>query len=71
MKTMSATIQIDAQPEAACAVMTGPDSCQEWNPLFAEAFGQVAGGRTFARTEAGFGMLHWPSPSGHRKDDGI
>ena len=58
MKTVSATIQIDAPPEAADAVMNGPDRCHEWNALFPEASGQTADGRTFACTESGFGMLH-------------
>jgi hypothetical protein len=71
MNTAAATIEIGASPEAACAVLTGPGRCQEWNPLFPGAFGQVAAGRTLARAEAGFGMLHGPSTGGHREDGGI
>ncbi|MGD0555599.1 MAG: SRPBCC domain-containing protein [Streptosporangiaceae bacterium] len=44
MKTMSATIQIDAPPEAVWAVLTDLSSYPEWNPLFREASGQVAVG---------------------------
>jgi hypothetical protein len=44
MKTMSATIQIDAPPEAVWAVLTDLARYPEWNPLFREAAGQVAVG---------------------------
>ena len=44
MKTVSATIQIDAPPEAVWAVLTDLGRYQEWNPLFREASGQVAVG---------------------------
>ena len=44
MKTMSATIQIDAPPEAVWAVLTDLGRYPEWNPLFREASGQVAAG---------------------------
>jgi hypothetical protein len=44
MKTMSATIQIDARPEAVWAVLTDLGRYQDWNPLFREASGQVAVG---------------------------
>lgn len=44
MKTISATIQIDAPPEAVWAVLTDLSSYPEWNPLFREASGQVAVG---------------------------
>jgi hypothetical protein len=44
MKTMSATIQIDAPPEAVWAVLTDLSRYPEWNPLFREASGQVAAG---------------------------
>ena len=44
MKTMSATIQIDAPPEAVWAALTDLDRYPEWNPLFREASGQVAAG---------------------------
>ena len=44
MKTMSATIQIDAPPETVWAVLTDLDRYQDWNPLFREASGQVAVG---------------------------
>jgi hypothetical protein len=44
MKTMSATVQIDATPEAVSAVLTDLGRYSEWNPLFREASGQVAAG---------------------------
>ncbi len=44
MKTMSATIQIDASPTAVWAVLTDLGRYPEWNPLFPEASGQVAVG---------------------------
>ena len=44
MKTVSATIQIDAPPEAVWAVLTDLGRYPEWNPLFREASGQVAVG---------------------------
>ena len=44
MKTMSATIQIDAPPETVWAVLTDLGGYQDWNPLFREASGQVAVG---------------------------
>jgi hypothetical protein len=44
MKTMSATIQIDAPPEAVWELLTDLGSYREWNPLFAEASGHVAVG---------------------------
>ena len=44
MKTMSATIQIDAGPEAVWAALTDLGRYPEWNPLFREASGQVAVG---------------------------
>jgi hypothetical protein len=44
MKTVSATIQIGAPPEAVWAVLTDLDRYQDWNPLFREASGQVAVG---------------------------
>jgi hypothetical protein len=44
MKTVSATIQIDAPPEAVWAVLTDLGRYREWNPLFREASGQVAAG---------------------------
>lgn len=44
MKTMSATIQIDAPPEAVWAALTDLGRYPEWNPLFREASGQVAVG---------------------------
>jgi hypothetical protein len=45
MKTMSATIHIDAPPTAVWAVLTDLSRYPEWNPLFREASGQVATGR--------------------------
>ena len=44
MKTMSATIQIDAPPQAVWAILTDLGRYAEWNPLFREASGQVAVG---------------------------
>lgn len=44
MKTMSATIHIDAPPQAVWAVLTDLGRYPEWNPLFREASGQVAAG---------------------------
>jgi hypothetical protein len=44
MKTMSATIQIDAPPLAVWAILTDLGRYPEWNPLFREASGQVAVG---------------------------
>ncbi len=45
MKTMSATIQIDAPPMAVWAVLTDLSRYPEWNPLFREASGEVAVGK--------------------------
>jgi hypothetical protein len=51
MKTMSATIQIDAPPAAVWAVLTDLGGYPEWNPLFPEASGEVAvGSRITLRT---------------------
>ncbi len=44
MKTVSATIQIDAPPAAVWAVLTDLGRYPEWNPLFPEASGTVASG---------------------------
>jgi hypothetical protein len=44
MKTMSATIQIDAPPQAVWAILADLGRYPEWNPLFREASGQVAVG---------------------------
>ena len=44
MKIMSATIQIDAPPQAVWAILTDLGRYAEWNPLFREASGQVAVG---------------------------
>jgi hypothetical protein len=45
MKTMSATIQIDAPPEVVWAILTDLEGYAAWNPLFREASGQVAVGK--------------------------
>jgi hypothetical protein len=45
MKTMSATIQIDAPQMTVWAVLTDLNSYPEWNPLFREASGQIAVGK--------------------------
>lgn len=42
MKTVSATIHIDAQPMAVWALLVDLSRYQEWNPLFREAAGEVA-----------------------------
>jgi len=42
MKTMSATIQIDAPPQAVWAILADLGRYPEWNPLFREAAGQLA-----------------------------
>jgi hypothetical protein len=44
MKTMSATIQIDAPPMIVWAVLADLNSYPDWNPLFREASGQIAVG---------------------------
>jgi hypothetical protein len=44
MKTMSATIWIDAPPQAVWTALTELGRYPEWNPLFREASGQVAVG---------------------------
>jgi hypothetical protein len=44
MKTMSATIQIDAPSMTVWAILTDLDSYRDWNPLFREASGQIAVG---------------------------
>jgi hypothetical protein len=45
MKTMSATIEIDAPPMAVWAVLTNLSRYPEWNPLFREASGEIAVGK--------------------------
>jgi hypothetical protein len=45
MKTMSATIQIDAPSPAVWAVLTDLGRYPEWNPLFREASGHLAIGK--------------------------
>jgi hypothetical protein len=44
MKTMSATILIDAQPMGVWTVLTDLSRYPEWNPLFREASGEIAVG---------------------------
>jgi hypothetical protein len=44
MRTMSATIQVGASPQAVWAVLTDLTRYPEWNPLFREASGEVAVG---------------------------
>jgi hypothetical protein len=44
MKTVSATIQIDAPPAAVWVVLADLGRYAEWNPLFREASGRVAAG---------------------------
>ncbi len=50
MKTMSATIQIDAPPMAVWAVITDLSRYPEWNPLFREASGEVTVGKRIRLT---------------------
>jgi hypothetical protein len=45
VKTMSATIQIDAPPMTVWAVLTDLSRYPEWNPLFPEGSGEVAAGK--------------------------
>ena len=45
MKTMSATIQIDAPTMTVWAVLTDLNSYPDWNPLFREATGPIAVGK--------------------------
>lgn len=42
MKTVAATIQIDAPPAKVWAVLTDLSAYPRWNPLFPEAFGPIA-----------------------------
>jgi len=44
MKTMSATIQIDAPPATVWKILTDLGSYPDWNPLFREASGRIAVG---------------------------
>ena len=44
MKTVSATIQIDAPPTKVWAVLTDLAAYPRWNPLFPEASGPIAVG---------------------------
>lgn len=64
MKTMSATIQIDAPPEAVWGVLTDLDRYPEWNPLFREAYGQVTVGNriTLRSTHPANGRLMTVKP---------
>ena len=48
MKTMSATIQIDAEPMAVWGVLVDLPRYPQWNPLFREASGTVAVGQRIA-----------------------
>jgi uncharacterized protein YndB with AHSA1/START domain len=45
MRTMSATIDIDAPPQEVWAILADLSSYREWNPLFVEATGNVAVGQ--------------------------
>jgi hypothetical protein len=45
MKTMSATIQIDAEPMAVWGILADLSSYPQWNPLFREASGTITVGQ--------------------------
>ena len=45
MKTVSATVWIDASPMKVWAILTDLSRFQDWNPLFREASGEIAVGR--------------------------
>jgi hypothetical protein len=45
MKTLSATIRIEAPPMAVWAILTDLARYPEWNPLFREAAGDIAVGK--------------------------
>jgi hypothetical protein len=46
VKTLSATIDIDADPMDVWALLTDLQSYPSWNPLFREASGEIAVGNT-------------------------
>ena len=45
MKTVTATIEIDAKPAEVWAVLTDLASYPQWNPLFPEASGDLVAGK--------------------------
>ncbi len=45
MKTMTATIDVDAPPDKVWDILTDLGSYRDWNPLFVEAAGDVAVGQ--------------------------
>lgn len=45
MKTVSATVQIEAPPMAVWAILADLGRYQDWNPLFREASGEVGIGK--------------------------
>ena len=45
MKTMTATIDVDAPPENVWDILTDLGRYRDWNPLFVEAAGDVAVGQ--------------------------
>jgi uncharacterized protein YndB with AHSA1/START domain len=45
MKTMTATIDVDAPPEKVWDILTDLGRYRDWNPLFVEAAGDVAVGQ--------------------------
>jgi hypothetical protein len=73
MKTMSATIQIDAPPTAVWAVLTDLDRYPEWNPLFRQASGQVAVGNriTLRSVHPANGRLMTVKPKITAADPGV
>ena len=63
VKTVTATIEIDATPAEVWAVLTDLASYPQWNPLFPEASGDLVAGKRItlkrpARAEADFPSLN-------------
>jgi hypothetical protein len=48
MRTVSATIEIDASPQEVWAILTDLSRYPEWNPLFRSAAGEVTVGKRIA-----------------------
>jgi hypothetical protein len=63
MRTVSATIEIDAPPEQVWAVLTDLAAYPQWNPVFPNASGQIAVGKRLTlayRPSTGRGMTIRP-----------